>query len=184
MADNDQVRNSAGTPFTVATDELSDSAKSPKVTLLKGDSSADPYRIDQAFGSLTETAPASDTASSGLNGRLQRLAQHLTTLLNVVKGDYEAVGASQTDQQLGSASSDVAAGDFLAGVLIIPATTSPGAVSIKDGSGSSMTIFTGGASSVSNLVPFEVPLGIVSVNGPWKVTTGLNVSALAVGNFN
>lgn len=32
------------------------------------------------LGSLTETAPATDTASSGLNGRLQRIAQNITTL--------------------------------------------------------------------------------------------------------
>jgi len=35
-------------------------------------------------GSLTETAPASDTASSGLNGRLQRVAQRLTSMLAVL----------------------------------------------------------------------------------------------------
>ena len=33
------------------------------------------------LGSLTETAPVSDTASSGLNGRLQRIAQRLTSLI-------------------------------------------------------------------------------------------------------
>lgn len=33
------------------------------------------------LGSLTETAPASDTVSSGLNGRLQRIAQNITTLI-------------------------------------------------------------------------------------------------------
>lgn len=32
-------------------------------------------------GTVTETAPASDTASSGLNGRLQRIAQRLTSLI-------------------------------------------------------------------------------------------------------
>lgn len=32
-------------------------------------------------GALTETAPATDTASSGLNGRLQRIAQRLTSLI-------------------------------------------------------------------------------------------------------
>lgn len=32
-------------------------------------------------GGLTETAPASDTASSGLNGRLQRIAQRLTSMI-------------------------------------------------------------------------------------------------------
>lgn len=97
--------------------------------------------------------------------------------------DYETVAASSTDQILGATG---AAGDFLAGVLIIPATTSPGAVSIKDGNGSGITIFTGGASSVSNLVPFFVPLGILSVNATtpgWKVTTGTNVSAIGVGDF-
>lgn len=33
------------------------------------------------LGTVTETAPASDTASSGLNGRLQRIAQRLTTII-------------------------------------------------------------------------------------------------------
>ena len=32
-----------------------------------------------SIGTLTEAAPASDTASSGLNGRLQRIAQNLTS---------------------------------------------------------------------------------------------------------
>lgn len=32
-------------------------------------------------GTLTETAPGTDTASSGLNGRLQRIAQRLTSLI-------------------------------------------------------------------------------------------------------
>ncbi len=36
--------------------------------------------IDTKIGSLTETAPTTDTASSGLNGRLQRIAQKQTTL--------------------------------------------------------------------------------------------------------
>lgn len=37
--------------------------------------------FDTKIGSLTETAPATDTASSGLNGRLQRLAQRVTSLI-------------------------------------------------------------------------------------------------------
>lgn len=32
-------------------------------------------------GAVTETAPATDTASSGLNGRLQRIAQRITSLI-------------------------------------------------------------------------------------------------------
>jgi hypothetical protein len=93
--------------------------------------------------------------------------------------NYETVAAAATDQVMGGSG---AAGDFLAEVLIIPATTSPGAVSIKDGGGSAVTIFTGGSSSVSNLVPFSVPLGITCATA-WKITTGTNVSAIAVGKF-
>ncbi len=36
---------------------------------------------DAVLGALTETAPATDTASSGHNGRLQRIAQRLTSLI-------------------------------------------------------------------------------------------------------
>jgi hypothetical protein len=74
-------------------------------------------------------------------------------------------------------------GDYLAGLLVVPATTSPGAVSIKDGSGSAIPVFTGGATSVADLKPFPIPLGLVSLNGAWKVTTGANVSVIAIGNF-
>jgi hypothetical protein len=37
--------------------------------------------VQGKLGIVTETAPASDTASSGLNGRLQRVAQRLTSLI-------------------------------------------------------------------------------------------------------
>jgi hypothetical protein len=40
--------------------------------------------FDTKTGSLTETAPATDTASSGLNGRLQRIAQRLTSLISLL----------------------------------------------------------------------------------------------------
>lgn len=36
------------------------------------------------LGDLTEAAPASDTASSGLNGRLQRIAQRITSLIGLL----------------------------------------------------------------------------------------------------
>ena len=171
--------------------------------------------LEGQIGIVTETAPASDTASSGLNGRLQRIAQRLSSLIALVPaaltgngglktglvealpagtnaigkvsidtdltaGEYETVAASSTDQAIGATG---AAGDYLAGLLIVPATTSPGAVSIKDGAGSAITVFTGGASSVSNLVPFFIPLGLKSAAGAWKVTTGASVSAIASGNF-
>lgn len=97
--------------------------------------------------------------------------------------DYETVAASQTDQVMGATG---AAGDYLAGVLIVPGTTSPGAVSIKDGNGAGITIFAGGASSVSTLHPFFVPIGarcLAATTPGWKISTGANVTALGVGSF-
>ena len=130
------------------------------------------------LGVVTETAPTTDTASSGLNGRLQRIAQRLTTLMTA-NSEYETVAASQTAQALGATG---AIGDFVSGILVIPATTSPGNVLLLDNA-TSITVFTGGASSVSNLVPFWINLGMTSVSGAWKVTTGANVSCIGVGNF-
>lgn len=45
-------------------------------------------------GAVTETAPATDTASSGLNGRLQRVAQRITTLLSVLPASLGAKAAA------------------------------------------------------------------------------------------
>lgn len=93
--------------------------------------------------------------------------------------EYETVAASQTEQVLGGAG---AVGDYLSHVLIIPASTSPGNVILLDNA-TAITIFTGGAGSVTSLQPFIIPLGIISVSGPFKLTTGASVSAMAVGNF-
>ncbi len=95
-------------------------------------------------------------------------------------GQYETVAASQTDQVMGPTG---AKGDYLTGILVVPATTSPGVIQIKDGSGSAITVFTGGATSVANLTPFFISLGLVSLSGAWKVTTGANVSAIGIGSF-
>ncbi len=93
--------------------------------------------------------------------------------------NYETVAASQTAQALGASG---ATGDFINGLLVVPATTSPGNVLLLDNA-TSITVFTGGATSVSNLVPFFIPLGMTSVSGAWKVTTGSNVSVIGVGKF-
>jgi hypothetical protein len=102
-----------------------------------------------------------------------------TALTNFGAGEYETVAASQTAQVLGATGGT---GDYISGILVIPATTSPGNVLLLDNA-TSITVFTGGASSVSNLVPFFIPLGMISVSGAWKVTTGANVSCIGIGNF-
>ena len=49
----------------------------------KVSTAANQTTLNTRVGDLTETAPASDTASSGLNGRLQRIAQRITSLIAI-----------------------------------------------------------------------------------------------------
>jgi hypothetical protein len=93
--------------------------------------------------------------------------------------EYETVAASQTAQVIGATG---AAGDYIHGILVVPATTSPGNVLLLDNA-TSITVFTGGATSVADLKPFLIPLGLKSVSGAWKITTGANVSVIGIGNF-
>jgi hypothetical protein len=104
-----------------------------------------------------------------------------TALSKFSTGYYVTVAASQTATVLQSSAG--ATGDYVSGILVIPATTSPGNVLLLDNA-TSITVFTGGATSVSNLVPFLIPLGAVSRSGAWKLTTGSNVSCVAIGKFS
>lgn len=92
-------------------------------------------------------------------------------------GSYETVAASQTAQVLGASG---AAGDVLHRLIIIPATTTPGLVTILDGSTSIPVMVSG----TTTIVPIVVELGIRSQTGAWKITTGSNVSVIAVGDFS
>lgn len=56
--------------------------------------------FDTKVGALTETAPATDTASSGLNGRLQRIAQRLTSLIALLPA---ALVSGRLDVNIGAA---------------------------------------------------------------------------------
>lgn len=144
-----------------------------------------------ALGALTTSANSKlddlkantdtlETLATATNTKLDTLIADVSPATVVLgQAEYETVAASQTAQVLGATG---ATGDYLAGLLVVPATTSPGAISILDNA-TSITVFTGGASSVSNLVPFFIPLGIKSVSGAWKVTTGANVSAIGIGDF-
>lgn len=90
MPDNTPIKDANNLTVQAATDELADGSQSPKVTLLAGDGtttgiSPATSNLQQSANTLTgavnETAPGTDTASSGLNGRLQRVAQRITSLM-------------------------------------------------------------------------------------------------------
>lgn len=152
--------------------------------------------VQAKFGIVTEAAPASDTASSGLNGRLQRIAQRLTSLIALVPSSlgrkasstslavavaavpYATVAASQINAVFGGGSGAV--GDFLSHIVIQPATTAAGTVTILD---NAVTVFTFTTGTLSDLRPITVPIGAFSVSGVWKCTTGANVSVTGFGNF-
>lgn len=104
--------------------------------------------------------------------------------IRVVNGasTYNTVAASQTAQAL-TGGSGGATGDYLSHCTIIPTSTSPGVVTILDNS-TTIYSFPGGASSLSNLVPFTIPIGAQSTTGAWKVTTGASLSVVCVGRFH
>jgi len=63
--------------------------------------------LDARTGSLTETAPATDTASSGINGRLQRIAQRLTSLIALLPSALTGSGNLKVSLQESNASQAV-----------------------------------------------------------------------------
>jgi hypothetical protein len=146
-------------------------------------------------GAVTETAPANDTASSGLNGRLQRIAQRITSLIALVPAslgakaagaslsvtqagyEYETVAAGQTAQVLGATG---ATGDFLSHVVLQPATTGAGTTTIID---NATVIYTFTTGTLGDLRPIVIPINAFSVSGAWKITTGANMAAIGIGDF-
>lgn len=93
-------------------------------------------------GSKTETAPASDTASSGLNGRLQRIAQRLTSLIALLP---TSLGAKTGAGSL----SVVAASD---GFSVASAKSATSALTSVSASASSGTILASNASRLGGTV--------------------------------
>ena len=95
---------------------------------------------------------------------------------------YNTVAASQTSQKLSSTQGGGtgASGDYLSHCVVVPATTSPGAVTIADGS-TAVYSFPGG--TVTSVISWPVPVGAVTTTGAWEVTTGTNVSVFCSGKF-
>lgn len=58
-------------------------------------------------GAVTEVAPATDTASSGLNGRLQRIAQRLTSLIALLPTALGANGGLKVEGVAGGVAQPV-----------------------------------------------------------------------------
>src|SRR5689334_21635313 len=96
MADNFSFTPSVG--GTGAAKDIGGGVLAPKVIATESDGTD--TALAGKLGGVTETAPASDTASSGLNGRLQRIAQRLTSLIALfpalVSGRWPVDGSGVT----------------------------------------------------------------------------------------
>jgi hypothetical protein len=98
-------------------------------------------------GDLTESAPGTDTASSGLNGRLQRVAQRLTSLIGVLPSSLGKKTAANSLSVTLSSDEALPAGENHIGAiggntekLAIAITTSSTAYSANDNIGGVITL--------------------------------------------
>lgn len=105
------------------------------------------------------------------------MQQNMVNPVTPLAGGYVAVAAGQTGAALGTAGTK---GDVVIHVLVKPATTSPGAVTLIDGS-TSIVIYPGG--TVADVTPVDIPWGTASASGAWTITTGSNVSVVVFGCF-
>lgn len=149
------------------------------------------------LGGVTEAAPASDTASSGLNGRLQRIAQRLTSLIALVPtslgqktmaNSFAVVLASDQGNiptsPAGYSYADSAtkeSGTITNGAwvqLIASTAAAAKGLTIFDSSGYGIEIGTGAAASESRKL--IVPPGGHSGFIPLAIPAGTRVSARAI----
>lgn len=170
---NGATTASASSPVTIATDQVAVAMKAASGVIASG------AMVD--LGAQADSVCSTDTGTCTLIALTKRNNARLTTLNTSIgaANAYETVAASQTAQAMGATG---ATGDFLSHCVVTPGTTSPGVVTVLDNA-TAIVSFAGGASSVSNLVPFTIPVGAVSVSGAWKITTGANVTVVCVGRF-
>jgi hypothetical protein len=146
-------------------------------------------------GIITETAPATDTASSGLNGRLQRMAQRITSLIAQIPATLGpktpalslsmvpalltpfAKAAGLTTSPFGATG---AAGDYMSHVILQPAATAAGTTTIFNNA-TAVYVYTAG--TLADLRPIIVPINAVSVGGSWNITSGTSMAATGFGTF-
>lgn len=99
---NGQKAMAASLPVVVASDQSAipvsasslplPSGAATEATLANVATAANQSTLNTRIGDVTETAPATDTASSGLNGRLQRIAQRLSSLIALIPAALTSAG--------------------------------------------------------------------------------------------
>lgn len=137
--------------------------------------------LQTIFGARTDAkSTATDTTSVGIVQLLKQISASLQATSTDIFAEYEVIPASSNNVVIGNTG---ATGDYLAGYVVYPQVVGCGAVTIFDNA-TSLGVFPGGGTTpLPSCIPFFVPVGVYSVNGPFRATTGANVSILPVGNF-
>lgn len=128
------------------------------------------------LGALTETAPGTDTASSGLNGRLQRIAQRLTTHI----GQFPS-SLGQTTKS-GSTSFTIASDDDVQGKLGIVTETAPASDTASSGLNGRLQRIAQRITSLIGLLPSA--LGQATMANSLAVVIASNQTALSTTSSN
>jgi hypothetical protein len=89
---------------------------------------------------------------------------------------YEYIPASTTAQVLGN---NGAIGDTIMRVVATVTGLTTNSLTLLDGATSYVLVPTGTAIGV-----YSIDIIADSINGAWKITTGSNVTAIAVGDFS
>jgi hypothetical protein len=121
-----------------------------------------------AIGATSETAPASDTATAGLNGRLQRIAQRLTALIALVpaalaNGRFKIALRDASDADLGVTANPlrtIGTGTAALATAQASVTTTPGVIVAARAGRESVTIEQLGTTAV-----WIGPTGVSPTNG-------------------
>jgi len=90
---------------------------------------------------------------------------------------YVSIGRNANNVVLGTVGGP---GNYLHRILIVANATTTAGVTLQDGPlGPPLPLLGLGVPAGS----YDLELGIASVNGPWILTTGPNVTAIAIGLF-
>jgi hypothetical protein len=124
--------------------------------------------------------PSNDlvTLRADADGNLKTVGASGVDMSTYIGDQYETVAVGQTDQVLGGTG---AAGDYLAMLTCVVSAAATSTVSIKDGAGSAISVLP--ANVGAGIGTYTIPLGLTSLSGAWKVTTGAGVSVIASGRF-
>jgi hypothetical protein len=147
------------------------STSSPMPSQLR-DSDGTDVALSAKLGSVTETAPTTDTASSGLNGRLQRIAQRITSLIALIPAALTGSGNFKVSLEESNASQAVTGSFYQA--------TQP--VSVADGSNVTLGAKTDAQSTATDTTSITIMQVLKQISASIQAAASSLSGTLTVGS--